>query len=101
MGCLTIFFFILILCNSSFRNEKSSVKHAYMGHLIELENHIVEQCKKNESFNDFLKTKLPEETFNQWETFVAEQLSEINKIQRIMLVSLKKIYCSLQFFFIF
>ncbi|XP_051166399.1 serine/threonine-protein phosphatase 6 regulatory subunit 3 isoform X2 [Leptopilina boulardi] len=80
--------------NGDKKNEKSSVKHAYMGHLIELENHIVEQCKKNESFNDFLKTKLPEETFNQWETFVAEQLSEINKIQRIMLGGPAQVYMS-------
>lgn len=71
--------------NGERKVEKSSVKQAYMGHLIELANYIVEECEKNSAFNDFLKAKMPEETFTQWETFVVEQLAEINKLQRIML----------------
>lgn len=70
-----------------FRSEKPSVKEAYMGHLIELANHVVEQCEKNRAFNDFFLYKLPEETLDQWVNFVAEPLGEINKIQQIMLVS--------------
>ncbi|XP_043482300.1 serine/threonine-protein phosphatase 6 regulatory subunit 3 isoform X2 [Leptopilina heterotoma] len=80
--------------NEEKKSEKPSVKEAYMGHLIELANHVVEQCEKNRAFNDFFLYKLPEETLDQWVNFVAEHLGEINKIQQIMLGGPAQVYMS-------
>ncbi|XP_033210876.1 serine/threonine-protein phosphatase 6 regulatory subunit 3 isoform X2 [Belonocnema kinseyi] len=78
--------------NDNRKKEKSGVRQAYMGHLIDIANNLVTQCEKNNVFNNFLKANVPAETLTNWENFVSTELEDINKTQRIMLGGPAQVY---------
>ncbi|XP_015927661.1 serine/threonine-protein phosphatase 6 regulatory subunit 3 [Parasteatoda tepidariorum] len=73
-------------------SEKCSPgKHrkGYMGHVTKIANHIA-QCSENGVNSNLIKEKmkeLPEDHQNKWEEFVSEKLAEINKKNRIYVIS--------------
>lgn len=68
------------------RNTGSGVRQGYMGHLINIANNIVNQCKKSGNLDKFLKDNLSPECLSKWDELVDNELATINKTYQILLV---------------
>ncbi|XP_053971363.1 serine/threonine-protein phosphatase 6 regulatory subunit 3 [Hylaeus anthracinus] len=60
-------------------------RQGYMGHLINIANNIVNQCKKSEDLDNFLKANLPPKCLYEWNKFVNVSLVIINKTNQVVL----------------
>lgn len=79
--------------NESKQNKENGVRQGYMGHLINIANDIVNQCKKSNILDSFLKNNLSPECLSKWEELVNTQLVEINKIhQTVMMGDQTQVY---------
>ncbi|XP_075230197.1 phosphatase 6 regulatory subunit 1-like protein fmt isoform X2 [Lycorma delicatula] len=66
------------------QEKPGGCRRGYMGHLIKISNHIVNQMEKG-TLGDFIKENLPEEDYKSWEAFSNNTLETINKIQQTFL----------------
>lgn len=57
-----------------------------MGHLINIANEVVQQCKQNKSLDTFISENLDKDTLESWNNFIISSLAETNKTQSIILV---------------
>ncbi|XP_043248418.1 serine/threonine-protein phosphatase 6 regulatory subunit 3 [Colletes gigas] len=71
--------------NDSKQNMENGIRQGYMGHLINIANNIVNQRKKSEDLDYFLKANLSPECLNKWKNLVNTQLAKINKTHQILL----------------
>lgn len=71
--------------NDNKQNTGSGVRQGYMGHLINIANNIVNQCKKSGNLDKFLKDNLSPECLSKWDELVDNELATINKTHQILL----------------
>ncbi|XP_076169433.1 phosphatase 6 regulatory subunit 1-like protein fmt isoform X2 [Ptiloglossa arizonensis] len=71
--------------NDNKQNMENGIRQGYMGHLINIANNIVNQRKKSEDLDNFLKSNLSSECLNKWKNLVNTQLAKINKTHQILL----------------
>ncbi|XP_033328291.2 phosphatase 6 regulatory subunit 1-like protein fmt [Megalopta genalis] len=71
--------------NDNKQNSENGVRQGYMGHLINIANNIVNQCKKSANLDKFLKANLSRKCLNKWKNLVNTDLAKINETHQMLL----------------
>ncbi|GLV33771.1 fiery mountain [Carabus blaptoides fortunei] len=71
--------------NEQKQRKPKGIRQGYMGHLINIANEIVQQCKQNTSLDTFISENLDKDTLESWNNFIISSLAETNKTQSIIL----------------